>query len=136
MHSFVARLRSRAVSQTTTLSTVSDDTPITPEPQQSERVPSVSTRPEHVAPVVLGRKILPHVHELMDSFEAEQDRPQGLSPPPSATKRKQKAPTTRKEKEEDRRSIAHYPSISADEDAIPVWTQPKKAGNWDEVSLV
>ncbi|KAL1733501.1 hypothetical protein EV714DRAFT_269810 [Schizophyllum commune] len=56
-------------------------------------------------------------------------------PPPSATKRKQKAPTTRKEKEEDRRSIAHYPSISADEDAIPVWTQPKKAGNWDEVIL-
>ncbi|KAL1744223.1 hypothetical protein HDZ31DRAFT_39115 [Schizophyllum fasciatum] len=56
-------------------------------------------------------------------------------PPPSATKRKQKAPVTRKEKEEDRRSIAHYPSISADEDAIPVWTQPKKAGNWDEVVL-
>lgn len=56
-------------------------------------------------------------------------------PPPSATKRKQKAPTSRREKEEDRRSIAHYPSISADEDAIPVWTQPKKAGNWDEVVL-
>jgi hypothetical protein len=43
-------------------------------------------------------------------------------------------------KEEDnRRSVAHYPTPGDDADmsnAIPVWTQPKGDGNWDDVRNV
>ena len=61
--------------------------------------------------------------------------------PPPVTKAK-KTPSKaadkgKKGKEDDRRSVAHYPTPDGDEDmadAIPSWTQPvQKQGGWDEV---
>ena len=77
MHSLVARLRGRAVSQTTTTSFQSeDDVPLTPD------TPTLP-REIHVEPrTPIDQKILPQVDELMDSFTGTDAENSGLSPPP------------------------------------------------------
>ncbi|TFK48732.1 hypothetical protein OE88DRAFT_1737506 [Heliocybe sulcata] len=82
----------------------------------------------------------PRVHSAAASTKRRAKSPAVSAPPSSAKKAKQvkTAPRTLRE-EESRRSIAEYP-IPKDGDAdmsyaIPVWTQPKAKGNWDEVVL-
>ncbi|KAI0684529.1 hypothetical protein BC835DRAFT_632472 [Cytidiella melzeri] len=88
MHSFVARLRGRAVSQTTTVSSHSEtlpDTPDTPTFTHSLHDFSDAHTP------VISRRILPQVHELLESYSTEDHLPDthpadelqsGLSPRP------------------------------------------------------
>lgn len=83
MHSFVARLRGRAISQSTAVSVQTEepppptpDTSTLPHPAQPD--PSVSGH--HAA---LDRKILPQVNELLESYSAVEDNTSsGLSPRP------------------------------------------------------
>ncbi len=85
MHSIVARLRGRAISQSTTTSAQSDEAiPSTPDTPTSPLMSALPLPGE--PPSVVGRKILPHVHELMDSFPAKSDPMAGLSPPPSGSR--------------------------------------------------
>lgn len=83
MHSFVARLRARAISQSTTISTQSEEppphTPDTPTFGHPVQSASESTS-VHQAPI--DRKILPQVHELLDSYSTEENTNQGLNPRP------------------------------------------------------
>lgn len=88
MQSFVARLRARAISQSTTLSTSTrsdesiHDSSDTPTATSSDL--AASAQPGDVSSSIVGRRIHPHVVQLMNSFSTEAERSQGLTPPPSA----------------------------------------------------
>ena len=78
MHSLVARLRGRAASQTTTASIQEEDNvPPTPD---TPTLPHGFQEGGPRSPV--DQKILPQVHELMDSFSHVDITSTGLSPPP------------------------------------------------------
>lgn len=85
MHSFVARLRGRAISQTTTNSNLSEelDTPDTPTSPHST-LPATSD-PQTA---IIDRKILPQVNELLESYSIQEhadvvgEQSSGLSPRP------------------------------------------------------
>ncbi|GJE92638.1 hypothetical protein PsYK624_087930 [Phanerochaete sordida] len=83
MHSLVARLRGRAISQATNSTAQSDDgassRPETPVSPVSPVFPASPDVPPHTA---VDQKILPEVQQLMDSFSVIDLGEHGLSPPP------------------------------------------------------
>lgn len=78
MHSLVARLRGRAARQTTTASIQEEDNV----PPRAETPTSLHGFQEHGPRSPVDQKILPQVHELMDSFSHVDISNAGLSPPP------------------------------------------------------
>jgi hypothetical protein len=82
MHSLVARLRGRAVSQATTDSGPSYDV-VPPTPDTSTFPRELSDTQNATPHTLVDQKILPQVHELMDSFSVVDLGSPGLSPRPT-----------------------------------------------------
>ena len=105
------------------------------EPPESLMASTSSAPPGRVKPMTpVSQKPQPQ------SMSAAQKRGRAKSPAtPTRKKPKQAVAQTRSKSAVDVRSSAAYPNVPDDPgmaDAIPVWTQPKRNGNWDDVCFL
>lgn len=104
------------------------------EPPESLTASTSSAPPGRIRPSVSATT--PQAQSQSLSVAQKRGRAKSPVSPAGNKKLKQAVAQKRSKSAINVRSSAAYPNVPDDADAIPSWTQPKKNGNWDDVSAV